>query len=131
MHPTESSAGTRTRSVIRYAAIILAAGGLYYLFVSATGLYVPCMFRMITGWKCPGCGVSHLFIHLGHGQVAEAFADNQLLFLLLPFAAVYVVWKIFRYIKTGDRGYSAVENRVFIGVIAAAAVFTVLRNTIL
>ncbi len=52
------------RKRLRPLAFLLPAGGLYALFVHATGLMIPCPFRLITGLKCPGCGMTHMCMSL-------------------------------------------------------------------
>jgi hypothetical protein len=37
-----------------------------------------CLFRRVTGIPCPGCGLSHGFVHLAHGDFLAAIADNPL-----------------------------------------------------
>ena len=40
------------------------AGLLYGIFVSYTGLAIPCLFRKVTGLLCPGCGVTGMCVAL-------------------------------------------------------------------
>ena len=42
------------------------AGLLYGIFVSYTGLAIPCLFRKVTGLLCPGCGVTGMCVALVH-----------------------------------------------------------------
>lgn len=48
-----------------------------------------CMFRAVTGIPCPSCGMTHAFVAMGHGRVAEAFAHN--LFGPVLYGAVVLV----------------------------------------
>ena len=61
-------------------------------------LYIPCFFRMITGFKCPGCGITHLLFHLVEFKFDEAFYDNPLVFIYLPFILVYYIYNIYLYV---------------------------------
>ena len=54
-------------------ARVLIAGILYALWVLMTGLYIPCPIRTLTGFLCPGCGISHYFIHLIQFDFKQAF----------------------------------------------------------
>ncbi len=50
---------------------------------------------MLTGYYCPGCGMTRLVYALTHGDVGTAFGLNPLLFVLLPvFGYLYVRWTV-------------------------------------
>jgi hypothetical protein len=74
----------------------LFAGGLVLSTIYArTGLGVPCLFRILTGWRCPLCGSTRMGSALLHGELAEAFAWNPLVFLALAVAAGLVgLWTL-------------------------------------
>ncbi len=85
-------------SVRWLAAISLAAAGavILYRFDPVTaGFYPPCMFHLLTGWQCPGCGTTRALHHLLHGDVAGAFRLNAMLFVTFPVAALALVWRRF------------------------------------
>lgn len=42
----------------------LIIGMLYAVFIKITGISIPCLFREITGLKCPGCGITTFFMNL-------------------------------------------------------------------
>lgn len=70
------------RTLLRGAAL-LAAGLAYYAFASVFG-GVPCPFRLVTGLKCPGCGITTMILALGRGDVGAALAANPFLLVTLP-----------------------------------------------
>lgn len=113
---------------MKEAALILGIGVAYFIFISVTGLYLPCPIRTITGLKCPGCGISHMFMHLGHLKFKAAFQDNPFIFTLLPFAIPYGILREYKYIKTGQITYSKAEIRLLILLLIAALAFGFLRN---
>lgn len=59
-------------------------GLAYFIWLRITGLAVPCVFYEITGWKCPGCGITTLFYRLGRFDVPGAFYANPFLFVTGP-----------------------------------------------
>ena len=65
--------------------MILFAGALYFWWLEHTGFGIPCLFRRITGFKCPGCGITHMLLHIIRFEPGAAFHDNPFLFLSLPF----------------------------------------------
>ncbi len=52
-------------------------------------VYSPkCVFYLLTGLKCPGCGSQRSIHALLHLQVGDAFRHNALLVLSIPFLAL-------------------------------------------
>lgn len=107
---------------------ILAIGFVYYILSSITGLYIPCAFRMITGYKCPGCGITHLAVAMLHGNFHEAFTANQLIFIMLPVAIIYGGYRAYKYIKCGSRGFSGPETVMLFITLVVTIAFGIYRN---
>ena len=72
----------------------------YALFVGA-GLSLPCPIRAATGFLCPGCGITQLFLSLGRGDFAGAWAANPALCLAGPILLALLVADEYAYIRTG------------------------------
>ena len=79
-------------SSVRWATLISAAAigvAILYRFDPTTAhFYPPCLFHVLTGLQCPGCGTTRALHHLLHGDVAGAFRLNAMLFVVAPFAAL-------------------------------------------
>ena len=118
----------RGKRVLRGAAELLALGIAYYIFVRLTNLYIPCPFRLITGWRCPGCGISHCLVNLATGRWQDAFRENQFVLLLSPFALAYGAYRCYNYIVYDKEDYSIPEMAGCGIVLIAAIAFGVLRN---
>ena len=73
-------------------AIVLAL--LYVFNPSETQLAPKCLWKSLTGWSCPGCGMQRFLHAFMHGRFAEAFAYNYLLVLLLPYVAMLSVERL-------------------------------------
>lgn len=69
-------------------ALVAAAGAwvLYNFAPTAYRFYPPCMFRVLTGLDCPGCGTTRALHQLLHGRIGEAFQLNPMLFVLMAVA---------------------------------------------
>lgn len=82
-----------TRRNVLIAAPIFAALAVLYFFVDPAEVsFMPkCIFRLATGWECPGCGSQRLVHALLHGRIAEAWGYNPFLLLMLPLL-VFMVW---------------------------------------
>jgi Protein of unknown function (DUF2752) len=69
---------------IASAGVLAAGAWVVYTFPpAATAWYPKCVFRMVTGLLCPGCGITRALHHLLHGRFEQAMQLNPLLFLLL------------------------------------------------
>ena len=51
----------------------LCAGLLYGYVLIPLGLRIPCLFRHLTGLRCPGCGVTDLCLELLHGRFVPGY----------------------------------------------------------
>ena len=54
--------------------------------------------------------------------------DNQLVFILMPFACVYFLYRTWRYIKYGKEDYSKAEMILFIVLFYCCIGFMIWRN---
>ena len=119
---------TRLRKVLCTAAVLLCAGLFYALFTLRTGWSVPCLFRTLTGLKCPGCGVSRLCLAVLHGDLAAAFRYNRAVLLLTP-AGIYVVaaWCA-GYIRSGERVLRGAPKAAAWAIAGTLIAFGIARN---
>lgn len=65
--------------------MIVAAAGVWVLYAyppADSAFYPRCAFKMLTGLDCPGCGLTRASHHVLHGEFAEAFRLNPLLFAM-------------------------------------------------
>jgi len=67
----------------------------------ATSILVPasrlpalslCPFKMLTGFPCPGCGLTHAFCNISHGQFQRAWQANPFGFLFYALALACLAW---------------------------------------
>ena len=118
----------RFKKVMKPIVILLTIGFLYIILHFITGFSIPCPIYTITGFYCPGCGISRLCFHLARFELLEAASSNVVVFCLLPaFAAGFVLY-LYRYIRYDQRGFSKSENAVLIVVIVLLCLFGVIRN---
>lgn len=83
--------GGDSRRWLRCGAILgvglALCAGIVYLYAfnpAGSGFYPPCMFRMLTGYYCPGCGTARTLHQLLHGNLMAAVRLNVLTVILLP-----------------------------------------------
>ena len=101
----------------------------YYFINKYTGIYLPCIFYEVTGLKCPGCGITHLVFDLINFRIIDAFYDNPLVFIYLPFIMAYYVYMIYLYIyNKKDKILVKIPNYVWGILIAITILYGVVRN---
>ena len=55
---------------------------------------ILCPLRRLTGLPCPGCGLTHAFVSLGHGDIAAALRFNALSLMLFPLGLLWIGWRL-------------------------------------
>lgn len=118
----------RMKKTVAVFAVFIAAGAAYGIAAGWLGFGIPCPFRLVTGLKCPGCGVSRMFISLLRLDFKEAFYANRLLLVTLPVIVGLLLSYIIRYIRTGSKRTARAENIICIILIVLFLAFAVVRN---
>lgn len=81
--------------------VVLGVLLLYYFWVRLTGLAIPCIFHVVTGFYCPGCGITRMLMALAEGNLALAYSCNEALFWLAPLALADFIWYHYHYFRYG------------------------------
>ena len=73
--------------------------------VSVFGYDVPilCGFRRLTGYACPGCGLTRSFAFMAHGQLWQALDANWFGPPFFLFVAGQVPWRAWTMARTWQR----------------------------
>ncbi len=79
------------RRIFLIYAVLFAIGIPYMLWLLLTGAGIPCLYYTLTGFLCPGCGISRMFLALLRLDLAAAFFYNPAVFLLLIYWNVIAV----------------------------------------
>ena len=117
----------RRNKVITVALILVGIGAAYAVFYRLTGFGIPCVFHLITGLECPGCGSTRMLVSMTKLEFAEAFHYNPAIFCMLPLMTAVAARYIYLYIKYG-RIRDKWADRAVWAMIAVLLVFGVLRN---
>ncbi len=117
--------------IIKYL-ILLSIFQTYYFISSKTGFYIPCIFRLITGYKCPGCGITHLLFHLCQFDFRNAFISNPLVFIYLPFIVIYFLYFDYLYIyNKEDKLVCNIPKFIWVLLLVITISFGFIRNIIM
>lgn len=114
----------RLGNVLLVCVILTAAA----VITDISGHGIPCLFRKITGFRCPGCGNTHAFTACMHFRWKEAFSYNYFFpaeFLYLGFTAAA---SGIRYIQTGEQTLVTPPERMNTIFLIFVTVWFILRN---
>ena len=117
----------------RLLKVLKVAGltGLFLLacyFIFSLNIGTLCIFKRITGLNCPSCGITRMGISLMRGDIKSAFRYNQLITVLLPLFAIYILFYLYRYLKLGTTKLSRWENVMMIIVSVVLILYAIVRN---
>ncbi|HEX4980536.1 MAG TPA: DUF2752 domain-containing protein [Ilumatobacteraceae bacterium] len=95
---------------------------------ASAGTYPACAVRSVTGWWCPGCGLTRATYHLLHGDIREALGYHA---LVIPIVVLLVTMWIAWVMDCAGRRAAWVHRAAipaWLGLAFVAVVFTILRN---
>ena len=98
--------------ILKPVLLLGMAGLVYGIFVRYTGLAIPCFFNKVTGFYCPGCGVTRMCVALLQFHFREAFYANPVIFCMLPVFLLVFLTGAVRYVKDGIRELPRWQNIV-------------------
>ena len=125
MKPDEKA---RLKGLITKAAVLLAIGAAYFVFIKLTGISVPCIIKSVTGHYCPGCGITRMFVALAGLDFYTAVRSNLLITVIILPAAVFGIYRGWLYVKGIQKKYSPVENIFIILAAVLTVAFWIMRN---
>ena len=74
-----------------FLVLLIVVAIFYFSINPATNKYMPrCLFLVITGYKCPGCGCQRAVHALLHGNFLDALRFNAFFVVALPVIAIYL-----------------------------------------
>ena len=120
----------RILKVIKISTAVLIAGCAYAVFFKLTGFGIPCLFRVLTGFECPGCGMTRMCTSLVMLDFRAAWSYNPAMMCLLPFGILLIANALQRYITTGRNITPKWETAVMIAMIVVLIVYGVVRNIV-
>lgn len=114
-------------SIAAATAVAMLLIYYYYTHDPSTAPAPKCMFKLLTGWDCPGCGSQRAFHAILHGNFAAAWHFNPFIYFAVPLATFYIIAEACR--RRAPRFHAAAVNHWIVLAIALAAIlYTILRN---
>ena len=111
---------------ILLAVMTMVITAFYFFWNPSEITNLPvCPFKSLTGFFCPGCGGQRSFHQILHGNFIEAFHNNLLIYLFLPFSILKISDELIE--TTFSRKFLLHNNGIwiFLGFLIS---FTILRN---
>jgi hypothetical protein len=74
----------------------------YYLLAAVIWLvwgidiFPPCLWKWITGYECPGCGMTTAMLDILRMDLKAAFQSNALIFVVAPTILIRTVLTLYR-----------------------------------
>lgn|SRR5690625_2979830 len=107
-----------------FIGISLLLIGILYLkvFIPIFNIHIPCVFNVVTGFECPGCGMTRATLALLEGNLYQAFRWNMLIFILIPLYCAYIL------LSKTDK-YAKQSRALMVTMLTLSVLFFILRNT--
>ncbi len=110
-------------------AILLISVFLYYFLFLNYNIVIPCFFHKITGWYCPGCGITRMISSLAQFDFYQAFRYNPLLFISLPFIFACIIDITVNWLLNRDTWFFyRLNNKFWLILLVVVLMYGVVRN---
>jgi hypothetical protein len=124
----KSSTTQRLLAAAGFIAGASAAFAVAWFDPVTTGFFPQCPLYQMTGFACPGCGLTRGFHALFHGDVLTALDYNA----LLPFYALFFAYLAASMFAVAVRGhgftFKPFQPKIVYGFLVVSIVFAVVRN---
>ncbi len=101
---------------------------IYILVGEKIKFYIPCPIKSLTGFYCPGCGITRMILSILKGDLYQAFRYNPLVFILMPFIIFYFLEINISKLYNKKSICKKVPDYIFYIIIAVLVVYGILRN---
>ena len=120
----------RRSTVVAIWSLLLAGAAYLYVFEPGrSGFFPVCIFRLCTGFTCPGCGSTRAMHQMLHGHFATAFTLNPLFLLAIPF----ILFAFLRYsvivMRGGVSRRNVLPSQYIYELFVIVLSFWIFRNT--
>lgn len=78
---------------IRSFIILIIAAVIYLIIFKIFNIGIPCVFRTLTGYKCPGCGMTHALSEIVNLNFQKAWEYNKLSITVFPVLCIYLLYR--------------------------------------
>jgi|SRR5215203_1248452 len=108
--------------------MLSAAAAVWYFDPTKAGFFPVCPLYALTGFACPGCGLTRGFHALFHGDILTALDYNA----MLPFFALFIGFGLVSLLYFAARGrrvpVNLLQPKALYGFLVLLLIFGVTRN---
>lgn len=120
----------RIKKIVKLMALMLCIGVIYTIIILNTNFGIPCMFKKITGFSCPGCGITGVFLYLFRLDFKSAFMENPMIICISPLLLYVCIRMVIRYINENKTKPTDFENKLIWFMLIVAILFGIIRNLV-
>lgn len=113
-------------SKMKLILILISFLIIYFILSELLDVGIPCLFYEITGYYCPGCGITRLLFSLLKLDFYQAFRYNSLIFILIIITGIY--WLVKFILKKFMNISIEIPNYVYYILLVIVIIFGILRN---
>ncbi len=113
-------------SKMKLILILISFLIIYFILNELLDVGIPCLFYEITGYYCPGCGITRLLFSLLKLDFYQAFRYNPLIFILIIITGIY--WLVKFILKKFMNISIEIPNYVYYILLIIVIIFGILRN---
>lgn len=77
--------------IINLVIIVTLVLGIYFYLFNKYGIGIPCVFHVLTGYYCPGCGMTRAILSIIKLDFYQAIRYNALSPMLLALGILYLI----------------------------------------
>lgn len=118
----------RTYAAIGAGTMAMGVAAVWYFEPATSGIFPACPLYSITGFACPGCGMTRGFHALFHGDIVTALDFNA----LIPLVAIFFGYWFISLVLTVVRGRGFGFGKMSAGLVGTTffllLVFGIVRN---
>ena len=113
-------------SKMKLILILISFLIIYFILSELLDVGIPCLFYEITGYYCPGCGITRLLFSFLKLDFYQAFRYNPLIFILIIITGIY--WLVKFILKKFMNISIEIPNYVYYILLVIVIIFGILRN---
>jgi len=76
---------------------------VFLKMVFAIDILIPCLWKKIFHFECPGCGLTTAFIKILTFDISGAYKTNPLIFIILPLGIAYIYYDFSKFRTKSNR----------------------------
>lgn len=119
---------TRIAAGLGALAMVACAFAVFWFDPSGESFFPVCPLYKVTGFACPGCGMTRSFHALVHGDIIGAFRFNLFMPLMLGFIAYIFVSLTLLAIRGKSLSFEIFSPRITWTIFVLLMIFGVVRN---